>query len=238
MNSKLILTPVAGLAIGALGLAAQAWLPLAQDRLQPLLRGAPVQPQPAQAIDAESWKAQLAEQDLDLREQAFERAVRAARQQPQLREALERWAGDSRAPDLAWTSRLILREAQSAAARPFAGAWSSPNSAWGLAGQPQFDLQDLFGQMEDLNGNLDQLFQELEDGQGIPIQPQGGSSRSESLQLRSGPGGVECDVTTDVDGEKVTETFQADSLEQLLEQHPELRDKIQVGGFGGHFMPG
>jgi hypothetical protein len=242
MKSILILTPAAGLALAALGLAAQAWIPLAQDRLQPLRRDAPVldpsaQDQDQSKLEVDGWKAQLAEKDLDLREQAFERAVRAARMQPELREALERWAADSSAPDLAWTSRLILREAQSSS-QPFGGVWALPNSQWGLSGRPQFDLQGLFGQMEDLNGNLDQLFEQLDHGQGIPIQPQGGSSRSESFQLQTGPDGVECEVTREVDGEQVTETYRADSIEQLLEQHPELKDKIQVqglGSLGGNF---
>jgi PDZ domain len=243
MKSTLILTPAAGLALAALGWAAQAWLPLGQIRLKPLQHDAPGLSQgglpqggPSQGgaaeIDPEAWKAQLADKDLDLREQAFERAVRAARQQPKLREALEGWARDASSPELAWTSRLLLRESQSAA-RPLAGAFGVPSSAWGLAGAPQFDFDELFGQMQDLHGNLDQLFGQLEDDQGIPIQPQGGSNSSQSLQLRSGPDGVDCDVTTDVDGQKVTETYHAGSIQELLEQHPELKDKIQTDGLGG-----
>lgn len=234
MKSVWILTPAAGLALSALGLAS---LSFAQNRLQPLQRGAPVlSPDESAQPDLQSWKAQLSESDLDLREQAFERAVRAARQHPELRAELERWAGDSSVPDLAWTSRLVLREAQQATAQPFAGAWNQDNP-WGLSGGTQLDLQGLLGQMEDLHGNLDHLFGQLDQGQGVPTQPQAGmSSRSESFQLRSGPDGVECEVTKDVDGEKVTETYRAASLEELLEQHPELRDQISMQPFGGHSL--
>jgi hypothetical protein len=237
MKSILILTPVAGLALAALGWAAQAWLPLGQVHLKPLQHTAPGVNHGSPAlgapeIDAETWKTQLADKDLDLREQAFERAVRAARQQPKLREALEGWARDASSPELAWTSRLVLREAQSAA-RPFAGALGAPLQSWGPAGAAQLDLEDLFGQMQALHGNLDQLFGQLDDGQGVPTQPQGGTNRSQSLQLRSGPDGVDCDVTTEVDGQNVTETYHAGSIQELLEQHPELKDKIQTDGLGG-----
>ena len=238
MKSTLILTPLAGLALAALGWAAQAWLPLGQIHLKPLQHAAPDLSQGggtapvAAEIDPETWKSQLADKDLDLREQAFERAVRAARQQPKLREALEGWARDASSPELAWTSRLVLRETQSTA-RPLAGAFGAPSQTWGLAGAPQLDLDELFGQMEELHGNLDQLFGQLDDGQGIPIQPQGGTNRSQSLQLRSGPNGVDCDVTTDVDGQNVTETYHAGSIQELVEQHPELKDKLQTNGLGG-----
>jgi hypothetical protein len=251
MKAAWILTPAAGLALGALGLASQGWLPLAQknwlplaqNRLQPLQGGSPIlAPSDASApIDVEAWKAQLAEGDLDLREQAFERAVRAARQQPKLREALESWAGDSSVPELAWTCRLVLREAQQASAQPLAGAWSQGNQGnwnFGLPGAlsngGQLDLDELLGQMQDLHGNLDQLFEQLDQGQGVPTQPQaGGSSRAESFQLRSGPDGVECEVTKDVDGEQVKETYRAGSLQELLEQRPELRDRIHVQPLDG-----
>ena len=76
MKSLLILTPVAGLALAALGWSAQAWLPFGQVRLQPLQHAAPGQNQGSPALGAaeiepEAWKAQLADKDLDLREQAL-----------------------------------------------------------------------------------------------------------------------------------------------------------------------
>lgn len=59
---------------------------------------------------AARWRQRLTQPDMEAREEAFGQLVVAARRSPTLALALETWAADRSAPELAWTSRLALRE--------------------------------------------------------------------------------------------------------------------------------
>jgi len=210
-------------AIGTAGWATQGLVPL-----PPSAPSVPDQ----EPDDLDSWRALLTDPDLDLREQAFERAVRGARERPGLRDALRRWAGMEGDRELAWTCRLLLRDLQRAPAQFGTGGWDPFAAAGALPGWGENRMDELFQGLEDLHGNLDQLFEDLDrDGLGVPVAP--GTSRAEGLQLRTGPDGVECSVTVEEDGRKVTKTYRAASLEELLEQHPELRERLQFRELGG-----
>lgn len=93
---------------------------------------------------AVKWRTRLAEPDLDLREQQFERLIELGPRNPDLVALLEEWSTDAYQPDLAWTARLALRELRS----PPAGPGPSPQASQpdGPTTHPiKVDLERLFG---------------------------------------------------------------------------------------------
>lgn len=194
-----------------------------------LMRAAPVEPLTQDQIGV--WKKRLEQEDLDLREQAFDLALEAARRDAGLRSALEGWAKDTSTPELAWTARLVLRELKER---------QDPFSALGGQRGLPFDplgpgLGSGFGPGVDFDTLRRRMFEDF--GLVPGTAPQGGApaqpsiqSQSESFSLESGPDGVKCKVTKTVDGKEVTEEYEAKTIDELLEAHPELRDR--VGGNG------
>ncbi|MCK6446368.1 MAG: PDZ domain-containing protein [Planctomycetes bacterium] len=191
------------------------------------------------AFDAEAWRAKLSAPDLDRREQDFDALARLVRLDPAAREAVERWAreGDG---ELAWTARLLLR---ANGTNPLFGAGSPhslllqlPDGAWGaapgLGGNRELWLQDL----EPLLG--DDFW--LTPSAPTPPSIAGSTKRAESFELRSGPDGVHVTVEEETDGKTEKKEYSAATLEELYEQHPELRERVQArefprigGAFGG-----
>src|SRR6185436_7098882 len=60
------------------------------------------------SFDAERWRKELVAGDLDQRQASYEELVQLARRDPAARAALEEWSQGN--DELAWTSRLALRE--------------------------------------------------------------------------------------------------------------------------------
>ncbi len=199
--------------------------------LQPLAAGSEpqgqlvrVQPQqPLSTAQVEEWKQRLSTKDLDLREQAFGSVVGAARRDSALLAALESWARDESAGELAWTARLALREA-----REQDQALGSGRGRRGVfffePFEQDFDFEALRREMlEDMNRGWRGY-------SGVVPAPQppssGMQSQSESVTLESGPDGVKCKVTRTENGQTTTEEYSAKSIDELLEAHPELRGKV------------
>jgi len=72
----------------------------------------------------------------------------------------------------------------------------------------------------------------------LPSTSGNAKSSSKSFSIQSSPDGVTCKVTEDVDGKKVEHSYEAKSMEELLDAHPELRENL--GGLhdnlgGGRF---
>lgn len=180
------------------------------------------------------WEARLRDPDLDAREKALDELLQQARQDPGLRNLLEGWSQGQ--DDLAWTARLGLRllPQERVGSRgwglrpgdPFEALRSMPPMDWGPWGDP-------FGEdpFEWLHagkgpfgngpfGKLDLNLQDLQDVQG----------QSQSFSVKAGPDGVRVEVhTQDADGEDV-KVYEADSLEALLDAHPELQDAVGSSG--------
>ncbi len=215
---------IAGLGASVLSVAvAQSNGELAQTPKQRgLLR---VEPQPAQ-VALEIWREQLAASDLDLREAAFDRCVKAARRDTNLRAEVQHWARDSTtAPELAWTARLVLRELGA----PLRGF--DTHSPWTFEFDPGFGGVDPQQWIEDQQRHWDALL-----GRVPEPNAQDTSSNFESFALEQSEGGVTCKVTRRQDGRDVTEEYSAASLEELLQAHPELREHIGADAsphFGG-----
>ena len=188
----------------------------------------------AHDFDREGWRKRMLQNDLDARQRDFEELARRARRDKDVRKIVEGWSRDSSNADLAWTSRLLLREIDSGAAR------LGPHAFGGMPDwndlQSQFDeLQRQFGGMDSTFGNLQEELDRLRRAPQLAPRsnsgaPNGSSkSSSQSFTLQVGPDGVTCRIHENVDGKEQTKEYKAESLDALLDAHPELRDRIQAG---------
>ncbi len=210
-----------------------------QEALAPI-KGSQLQPaagQPAASFDATAAAKALRSDDLKARLEAYEGVLRDARHDEGVRATLERWSQDTGQLELAWTAQLLLRELQ---ARPATKSWDPFHMApftLGFPKSPFGDLDDLFEEL--LPGGRPTFpGQDLVDpGQGFSLPP-GSSSRSEGFSMESGPEGVRVELRKTVDGEEQVQTYEADSLQELLQAHPELEQQIQAKGHLGSFHLG
>lgn len=179
---------------------------------------------PTEAFDSERWQTALQIEDLDQRERNFNELVELARRDPAVRQQLDAWAAGN--DDLAWTARLALREV-----RPVAAAFQlKPFSHQGL--------ETRFGDLHERLRELETMFEDAGRGYGLWVEndfdlmpmPQGGATRQEakSYQIEIGPDGARVKVKENVDGQESTEEYKGESLEELFEANPELRERIQV----------
>jgi hypothetical protein len=187
-------------------------------------------------FDRDAWRKKLAASDLEERERAFDRLSDLARQDEEAREALKEWSKNGQDPELAWTSRMLLREVGRTPWRVQRQGLGSGQSWLG----PNFDLDDFGHRFDDLSsmfGDLQSQWQDMLSE--LPTPSSGSNSSSERLSLKVEPGGVSCKIQSTVDGKEETRTYEAKTMDELLDAHPELRDKLgnrtrfQFQGFGG-----
>ncbi len=229
------------------GLAALAWVANAQSQSnehgipqngEPLRRSEGGQPlidqERPSPFDAESWKESLSEGNLDRRQASYEELLQIARRDPAARQAIEEWSQGS--DELAWTSRLALRELQR----------QPPSNRQRLQSGPlrQDDLgswfETPFGGLganhrqlfEDLERKLDTLFGQQPGTNLVPV-PQSPSdpnvqSQGQSFRLESTPDGVKVHVEERHDGNLETREYEAKDMQDLLERYPELREHIST----------
>ncbi|MFT4540280.1 MAG: hypothetical protein ACI835_002729 [Planctomycetota bacterium] len=179
-------------------------------------------------FDRRDWRKRLMAIDLDQREESLDRLVVLAQTSEDAREALEEWSQDRVEIELAWSARIALRMV---ARKP------KRNTLDPLMIRPDMDVFDLFdldrkriGLDRDRFGSLDELQKLLEsmlDPRSQRLQPPKGGlswqSRS-GFKMESGPKGVRIEVDVDEKGERTTKIFEGESLEQLLQDHPELKE--------------
>jgi bifunctional DNA-binding transcriptional regulator/antitoxin component of YhaV-PrlF toxin-antitoxin module len=97
-------------------------------------------------------------------------------------------------------------------------------------GDPFADMRRMMSEMEKRMEEMHRRFAELGDrddifaGPGVDIRRE-----DERVSITQGPDGVKVTITRTEDGEEVTESYAADSMEELLASHPELKDR----GLGG-----
>ncbi len=192
-------------------------------------------------FERDEWKRKLGAADLDARERDLDALVQLAREDRDARRALEEWSRDRDAGELAWTARMALRELDRGGAAPSPRrslARSQPGDRFGRGFENlqrrMEEMQRNFGGMDSMFENLQREMRELLDRQGAagspgtPLAP-GASSRAESFSMKSGPDGVEVEVLEDENGTQQKKTYKADTLDELLEAHPELRERISIG---------
>ncbi len=170
---------------------------------------------PVQAAPETTWRERLTEEDLDRRELAFDEVVISVRSDRALRGALERWAKGT--DDLAWTSRLVLKAVSSTDTDfPWAPFFNDDNfGGWhGFPGRFLSD-NDFFP---------DDLLQ-------TPPQRgwQGQKTEGQSVKVEVGPDGVRVELNElQPDGSSERLVYEAESLDELLELHPELKDRMDL----------
>jgi hypothetical protein len=179
----------------------------------------------AQDLRVEDWKRRLSDADLDRRESAFSDLVARAREDRDLRAALEQWTSSNDAPELAWTARLALRELRNAGPARARG----PGNAL-RPGNDFDDLRQRFDALQRNFGGMDSTFEDLRsqmDGmlQGLPQTP-GTQQQFQGYSLQVGPDGVKLETTENADGNGQKKSYEAKDMDELLRDHPELRDKI------------
>jgi hypothetical protein len=193
-----------------------------------------------ESFDSGAWKKKLAASDLAQREKAFEELADMARRDPEVKKAVDAWANDGGDSELAWTSRLLRREIDR---RGGSGSWSAFHrgpQAWTIDPRSgAFDWDDFSRRFEDLDSRFGDLSQEWgEMLRNLPSTSGSSNSSARSLTLQSGPDGVTCKVKENVDGKEQEHTYEAKSMEELLDAHPELRENLGGGAFhvfdGGH----
>ena len=174
-------------------------------------------------FDREAWREALADPDLDQRERSFEDLVARAASSEEVVAVLREWAADPGDPDLAWTSRLALRELE-----------AGPNKRLRRRGRAQsfFDALDPWSSQslggdpfQDLESRLQQMLGPGTGGRIFQMSPNG-QLRSHTFRMESGPGGVRIEIGNDDGQGDDTRTYEAESLEELFENNPELEGEI------------
>lgn len=209
----------------------------------------------AASFDSVLWRERLQQKDLESRERDFDKLVAEAKNNDAARTELEGWAKDDSNPDLAWTSRLALREIGQRANESRGGLQrlGTPGFPRGLGADDFGDLRSRFDDLQQRFGGLDSMFDDLQqelDRLGVgawPGMPRAGAvppgasgqSQAQSYSLQMTPDGVKVEVSEDVNGKRETKTYTAKSLDELYEAHPELRDQFgaRVHVFGNRASP-
>lgn len=177
-------------------------------------------PRSQELFDADGWRDRLTAQDLDARMFSFEQLAELAARDDQARRQVDEWARGGEV-ELAWTARMIQRELEHVdGAR---GMGFAPRGLWRI---DPFDDEAL----GDLHRRLDSWLR-APSMRSLPqwggaLRP--GSRSSSQTRLEVTPDGVKLEVTEDVDGQPTTREYSAPSLEDLLEAHPELKDRIDL----------
>lgn len=185
------------------------------------------------AFDREVWRKRLSASDLEERERACDELGALARHNGEARKTLQEWSKEDQDRELAWTSRMLLREVDRSPLRGLHGRGSSGKDWLGSA----FDFDDFSRRFEDLDSMFGDLRSEWGDMlRALPAPSSGSNSTSQSMSLQMGPDGVSCTVTENVDGKEEKRTYTAKSMDELLEAHPELR--ANLGGTQFHFFQG
>ncbi|MBL8857290.1 MAG: PDZ domain-containing protein [Planctomycetes bacterium] len=180
----------------------------------------------APAEVASNWQQRLTVGDLDQRERNYDAFVRALGNDPELRRTARAWTRDSN-PELAWTVRLALRETRDVTPR---------RAGLGLPGAIPQDLRSRFDELERHFGDLDQMFEDLQrrmdhnPPSGLAPLPgvTRGLNEQRNYSVQVTPDGVKVEIEENVNGKVEKQIFEAKTLEELYELHPELKDKIGV----------
>jgi hypothetical protein len=176
-------------------------------------------------FDAAAWAQALRAPQLAQRKANHEELLLAAKNSAEVLQQLRAWAADESDVDLAFTAHLMLRELEGGRR---AGALGG--TGFGIP------LRGTFGPFDD--GAFERFFDDLRrydpfgPGGRSPFQLDldafgpGSSQQSSGLSLELGPDGVKVRIEETVDGKSETKTYEAESLEALLEAHPELEGRI------------
>ena len=213
--------------LAALSAVTLLWAAPAQQALSPVPE--PLAPIPsADDFDGAAWAEALRSSDLSERKKAYESVLAEAGRRADVHEVVKGWAADESNVELAWTAQLMLRELD---ADPPGSLRTFRSPRWNASPFPGFGPRDLFEELDSLfDFGPATPFKTLPQIKDLFLEGQG-SSRSEGLSIEAGPDGVKVELRELVDGKEEVKTYEAESMDALLEAHPELKDRI--GGLRG-----
>ncbi|MDF1839649.1 MAG: PDZ domain-containing protein [Planctomycetota bacterium] len=172
------------------------------------------------SLDTRNWLRDLMQSDLDQRELAFDRLVDEASTNQELADWIAATAKGS--GDLAWTTRLAQKQLHGNASPPHQRAlpFVDPFGRNPMFGDPWAELDRMFSgpgmSLEDI-----MHWHQAPGSPGLQSQ-----STSESLSVQSGPEGIKVEIRNTENGSEDVRVYEADSMEHLLEQYPELEGKV------------
>ncbi|MEZ5976302.1 MAG: PDZ domain-containing protein [Planctomycetota bacterium] len=220
--------------------AQQVGSPAAEDagKLQRVQGGIDVQmPVAPQALDADAWRDLLSAAALNEREANYDRLLREARNNRELQTWLEARAAEP--GELAWTARLALRELKMQ--DPLVGSPYSPYSAFGPGmrsmGDPFERMREMLGQDPFGSGmfgpdfGFPQGWDPFQSGFNLQFGP-GTQSEGESYSIEMSPDKVRVECKTLKDGKEDLKVYEAENMEELLRQFPELKEHVGGGQAG------
>ena len=226
IRSLLLLMPVACLSYAAISVGQESSEGSAGrlTRIRPAEEDQGEVQVPSPAFDPDHWELLLQEVDLEERETHFGRLVERARVDSRARGFLEELARETGRRELAWTARLALREL---AANPVADLFMlgrGNNSLFQFVDptSPDFQLFQVpgFGRSN--------AFEEL---LGPGWKSHGNSSsQGKSVRIQQDEDGWVIRIIEQKDGEEHTREYQGADLDEILEQNPELKGELEIGG--------
>jgi hypothetical protein len=232
--------------LGLLTLAALAGAPHAQETPPPAAKTQPSDPRAGAEIDA------LIEQ-LGAEQNAVRRAAEQRLRElgAAARSRLEAAADGHDDPEVRWRARRVLRQLDGqeprlaprapAEGRPEAGAGPERVDAETQIRRMMERFERAFGQdlrgLDDLHRQIDEMQRRIEELHGAP--PLAGPGlRAEGMQIQVGPDGVRVQVEErGEDGEPVTRTYEAESVEAFRQKHPDVARRVFGPGGGIRFQP-
>lgn len=128
------------------------------------------------------------------------------------RAALELAARESSDPEVRWNARKLLRQIEEEASTP----------------APKSRLEPLRGHAE--SKDAQPKFRELDGEAPFPQDLREGANRGVTKSVQIGPDGrVQVTVTENIDGERVTKNYEANSMEELRAKHPGVLRDVGIG---------
>lgn len=191
------------------------------------------------SVDADRWQTRLASKDFEARELAFQDLVLRALKDRALFAAVQQWAiSDAEMPGLAWTARLALREMRHRV-QPVRVAWVPLNGAPQGSmhqGLRSVEVQPLTpgGERSLVEATSAESLRRIEVNPRTPLEatqhaslyaPRVVSPRAvrRNVQFHFQPEGVTVVMTELGPNGPRERRYAADSVQALVEEHPELR---------------
>ena len=191
-------------------------------------------------VDVDSWRARLADVDIDARELAFDELVARAADDLKLRLAVQSWSMDPGEPELAWAARMALRELERIA-QPQRARWVRTDTGQlhrlldeelaqervGRERRPSLDpAQELrsFSSFGEVLPFEDRQVTGLHAPRQFQLPRNARVTRRYHLDIQ--PEGVTLYESVLERGVWNRRTYAAESLEALLESAPELRHQV------------
>ncbi|PIE24490.1 MAG: hypothetical protein CSA62_04215 [Planctomycetota bacterium] len=210
-------------------------------------RAKPVQESQSKALDKklrarlDSYVEQLGSPDFEERDAA---ARKLAAEGAKIRGYLRRHMKGTEDPELRWQLRKLLRRLE-AKDRPGLHSEGEDGGRLGRSRSRRAprsgaarDLVDLEGELERMRQEMDELLRRMQSGnfglRGVlpglrSFPPPGQMMGVQGSKIMIQPGKVTVEIESEENGKHQTKRYEAESMEELLKKHPELKGKVGGG---------